>query len=76
MRKEKDLERLLAFLEECVQGEEDKIKYPYEVCVDCREAARLGDIRPNHEGHRVIVQTVCHSGVDEWIRCLRWILEK
>ena len=75
MKKEKDLERLLAFLEKCVE-DEDVIRYPYEVCVDCREVAVLGQMRGNHEGHTVVFQDIDHAGIREWIRCLRWVLEK
>ena len=76
MRKEKDLEQLLEFLEKCVE-EEDVIRRPYEVCIDCREVAILGQMmRSNHEGHTFVFQDIDHSGVREWIRCLRWVLEK
>jgi len=75
MRKKKDLEQLLEFLEKCVQ-DEDVIRYPYEVCVDCREVATLGQMRGNHERHTFVFQTTDHGGVREWIKCLRWVLEK
>ena len=76
MRKEEDLERLLEFLEKCVQ-DEDVIRHPYEVCVDCRKAASWEQMmRSNHEGHTFISQDTDHSGVSEWIKCLRWVLEK
>jgi len=76
MKKEKDLEQLLEFLEKCVQ-DEDVIRYPYEVCVNCREVASLGQMMRNiHEGHTFVFQTTDHGGVREWIRCLRWVLEK
>ena len=76
MKKEKDLEQLLDFLEKCVQGE-DTIRHPYEVCIDCREVATFGQMmRSNHEGHTFVFQDTDHSGVREWIRCLRWVLEK
>jgi len=76
MRKKEDLERLLEFLEKCVQ-DEDVIRHPYEVCIDCREIATLGQMMRNtHEGHTFVFQTIDHSGVREWIKCLRWVLEK
>jgi len=76
MKKEKDLEQLLEFLEECVE-EEDVIRRPYEVCIDCREVATLGQMmRSNHEGHTFVFQDIDHAGVDEWIKCLKWVLEK
>ena len=76
MKKEKDLEQLLEFLEECIENE-DVIKNPYEVCIDCREVATLGEIlRSNHKGHTFVFQTIDHAGVDEWIKCLKWVLEK
>ena len=76
MRKKEDLERLLAFLEKCVE-DEDVIRYPYEVCVDCREVATLGQMMRNiHEGHTFVFQDIDHNGVREWIKCLRWVLEK
>jgi len=76
MRKEKDLEQLLEFLEKCIENE-DVIKNPYEVCINCREVATLGEmLRSNHEGHTFVFQTIDHAGVDEWIKCLKWVLEK
>ena len=69
MKEEKDLEQLLEFLEKCV--EEDVIRNPYEVCIDCREVATLGQMRGDHEGHTIVFQDIDHSGVREWIRCLR-----
>jgi len=75
MKKEKDLEQLLEFLEKCVD-EEDVIRNPYEVCIDCREAATLGQMCGNHKGHTIVFQDIDHSGVREWIRCLKWVLEK
>jgi len=75
MRKEKDLEQLLDFLEKCVENE-DVIRNPYEVCIDCKEVASLGQMYGHHEGHTIVFQDIDHSGVREWIRCLRWVLEK
>jgi len=76
MKRKKDLESVLAFLEKCEQ-EEDVIRHPYEVCVDCREIATLGQMMRNiHEGHTFVFQTSDHGGVSEWIRCLKWVLEK
>jgi len=75
MRKKEDLEQLLEFLEKCVENE-DVIRNPYEVCIDCKEVATLGQMRSNHEGHTIVFQDINHSGVREWIRCLRWMLEK
>ena len=76
MKKKEDLERLLAFLEKCVQ-DEDVIRRPYEVCIECREIATLGQMMRNiHEGHTFVFQDIDHNGVREWIKCLRWVLEK
>ena len=76
MRKKEDLEQLLAFLEKCVE-DEDVIRRSYEVCIECREIATLGQMMRNiHEGHTFVFQTTDHGGVREWIRCLRWVLEK
>ena len=76
MRKKKDLEQLLAFLEKCVE-DEDVIRRPYEVCIECREIATLGQMMRNiHERHTFVFQTTDHGGVREWIKCLRWVLEK
>ena len=76
MKKEKDLEQLLEFLEKCVQ-DEDVIRRPYEVCIECREVATLGQMmRSNHEGRTFVFQTTDHGGVREWIKCLMWVLEK
>ena len=76
MKKKEDLERLLAFLEKCIE-DEDVIKHPYKVCIDCREVATLGQMmRDIHEEHTFVFQTIDHSGVREWIKCLRWVLEK
>ena len=76
MRKEEDLEQLLAFLEKCVE-DEDVIKRPYEVCIECREIATWEKMmRSNHEGHTFVFQDIDHSGVSEWIKCLKWVLEK
>ena len=76
MKKKEDLEQLLEFLEKCVE-DEDVIRRPYEVCIDCREVASLGQMMRNkHEGHTFVFQTTDHNGVREWIKCLRWVLEK
>ena len=69
MKKEKDLEQLLEFLERYVQ-DKDTIGYPYEICIDCREVAILGQMHGRHEGH-----TIVFHGVSEWIRCLKWVLD-
>jgi len=76
MKEEKDLEQLLEFLEKCVE-DEDVIRHPYVVCIDCREAATWEQMmRGNHEKHTFVSQDIDHSGVSEWIKCLRWMLEK
>ena len=75
MKKEKDLEQLLNFLEECAQ-DMDVIKSPYEVCIDCKKATILGEMSDEHIEHTVVFETYDHAGVSEWIRCLRWVLEK
>ena len=69
------LEKLLVFLEK-EESEGDAVKCPYEVCVDCREVLIFGTRIPKHEGHTVVLQDCDHSGVSEWINCLRWVLEK
>ena len=69
------LEKLLSFLEELVR-EEDGIRYPYEVCIDCREVLERGTGISKHKGHTLVIQNIDHSGVTEWIKCLKWMLEK
>lgn len=65
---------LLSFLDRVVHAE-DVIRHPYEVCIDCKEVAELGKLGPGHNGHTIVSQDCDHSGVTEWIRCLKWMLE-
>ncbi len=72
----KDIGKLLSFLEE-LERNEDVIRHPYEVCVDCQEVLEPGESAyKKHRGHTVVFQDCDHSGVSEWIKCLRWVLGK
>lgn len=70
-----ELEKVLSFLEK-VEREGDVIRHSYEACVDCQVVAEMGELGPEHSEHTVVLQDFDHSGVSEWIRCLKWVLEK
>jgi len=72
MKSERELWSLLEFLEK-VASEKDPRKDPCEVCIDCREAGQPLDTQ--HFNHMTLVRDVGLNGIDQWIECLKWILE-
>jgi len=72
MKSEEELRSLLEFLEKTA-SERDPVRYPCEVCVDCREME--WSLSTRHLTHTTIMQDHDHGGVDEWIKCLRLVLE-
>jgi len=71
MKSEEELRSLLEFLEE-VASDRKSVRYACEVCVDCREVEWLSE---QHFDHVTVAQSFDLSDVDEWIKCLRWVLE-
>ena len=69
-RKE-ELYKLLDFLERTKKEHEDDRFF--EVCIDCKEVVK--DIG-KHQGHLTVLEDFEHSGVSEWIRCLKYVLGK
>lgn len=75
--KNKEIESLIAYLEDVAKKQHERKEpdcyYPYWVCIDCRE---VFEDNAEHKGHTVVLQDMDHSGVSEWIKCLRWMKEK
>jgi len=75
MKSEEELRSLLEFLEK-IASETDHIRDSYEVCIDCRETEDgTLDWDRRHSSHTSVHHCFEHAGVDEWLRCLRWVLE-
>ena len=45
-----------------------------QVCIDCLEYVDIDDLH-THDGHTIVFSDASHSGIEEWISALEWVLE-
>ena len=70
VRTEKEIKVLIRAMEQYLEEKQDALGCSW-FCVDCLGEA---DELCHRDEHRLIHQCFEHSGVNEWIDCLKWVL--
>ena len=80
MRTIKEIKDLISVLEEATKKRQSTYSLQAEVCIDCEKVISIDNKPVNtfmtHLNHLTIESDVDRTEIDDWVKALKWVLNK